>query len=226
MKSASNSKKDTKETMKSGELPRVTIRLKEEVIDYVMDIQRKLRLTSPQQTILESIRRAESTDELKKAYTNLVNLQTSALGKRISLLEEKTGKHSWEIRSLRKLESETEINAEDIRQLRAELEELRLQFAVEMVELTLTVRQAANKRSGRPRTHPGFRGRPVGRNSAVRTAAAAVSAVSAAVAVAEEKCLTTQKKKAQKMLTKVNRAGKKRKGFDLQNCLSGRDIKL
>ena len=154
MKSTSNSKKDTKETMKSGELPRVTIRLKEEVIDYVMDIQRKLRLTSPQQTILELIRRAESTDELKKAYTNLVNLQTSALGKRISLLEEKTGKHSWEIRSLRKLESETEINAEDIRQLRAELEELRLQFAVEMVELTLTVRQAANKRSGRPMPEP------------------------------------------------------------------------
>ncbi len=184
MKSTSNSKKDTKETMKSGELPRVTIRLKEEVIDYVMDIQRKLHLTSPQQTILELIRRAESTDELKKAYTNLVNLQTSTLGKRISLLEEKTGKHSWEIRSLRKMEAETEINAEDIRQLRAELEELRLQLAVEMVEPTLPVCQAANKRTGRPRTRPGSWGRPAGRNAAVRAAAAAAAA---AVAVAEEK---------------------------------------
>ncbi|MDO5829115.1 MAG: hypothetical protein Q4Q25_03090 [Methanocorpusculum sp.] len=212
MKSTSNSKKDTKETMKSGELPRVTIRLKEEVIDYVMDIQRKLRLTSPQQTILESIRRAESTDELKKAYTNLVNLQTSALGKRISLLEEKTGKHSWEIRSLRKLESETEINAEDIRQLRAELEELRLQFAVEMVELTLTVRQAANKRSGRPRTHPGFRGRPVGRNSAVRTAAAAVSAVSAAVAVAEEKMPYYAEEKSTKDTDEGKKSRKEKEG--------------
>ena len=212
MKSTSNSKKDTKETMKSGELPRVTIRLKEEVIDYVMDIQRKLRLTSPQQTILELIRRAESTDELKKAYTNLVNLQTSALGKRISLLEEKTGKHSWEIRSLRKLESETEINAEDIRQLRAELEELRLQFAVEMVELTLTVRQAANKRSGRPRTHPGFRGRPVGRNSAVRTAAAAVSAVSAAVAVAEEKMPYYAEEKSTKDTDKGKKSRKEKEG--------------
>lgn len=212
MKSTSNSKKDTKETMKSGELPRVTIRLKEEVIDYVMDIQRKLHLTSPQQTILELIRRAESTDELKKAYTNLVNLQTSALGKRISLLEEKTGKHSWEIRSLRKLESETEINAEDIRQLRAELEELRLQFAVEMVELTLTVRQAANKRSGRPRTHPGFRGRPVGRNSAVRTAAAAVSAVSAAVAVAEEKMPYYAEEKSTKDTDKGKKSRKEKEG--------------
>lgn len=226
MKSTSNSKKDTKETMKSRELPRVTIRLKEEVIDYVMDIQRKLRLTSPQQTILELIRRAESTDELKKAYTNLVNLQTSALGKRIFLLEEKTGKHSWEIRSLRKLESETEINAEDIRQLRAELEELRLQFAVEMVELTLTVRQAANKRSGRPRTHPGFRGalwEEILQSGLLQRQYLQFQPL---LLLQRKKCLTTRRKKAQRILTKVKRAGRKRKGFDLQNCLSGRDIML
>ena len=212
MKSTSNSKKDTKETAKTRELPRVTIRLKEEVIDYVMDIQRKLRLTSPQQTILESIRRAESTDELKKAYTNLVNLQTSALGKRISLLEEKTGKHSWEIRSLRKMEAETEINAEDIRQLRAELEELRLQLAVEMVELTLTVRQAANKRTGRPRTRPGSWGRPAGRNAAVRAAAAAVSAVSAAVAVAEEKMPYYAEEKSTKDADEGKKSRKEKEG--------------
>lgn len=172
MKSTSKPEKKSKETAKIGELPRVTLRLREETIDYVMEKQHELRLASPQQTILELIRRAESADELKKAYTHIVNLQSSALGKRISILEEKSGKQSWEIRSLRKLEAETEANTDNIRQLRTELEELKLQIAAEMVELTIAAREAADTHSGRPKTRPGSRGRPVAGKAAVRTAAA------------------------------------------------------
>ncbi|MDO5847554.1 MAG: hypothetical protein Q4Q20_04580 [Methanocorpusculum sp.] len=172
MKTTLSSEKKSKKTAKIGELPRVTLRLREETINYVMEKQNELRQASPQQTILELIRRAESTDELKKAYTRIVNLQSSALGKRISSLEEKSGKQSWEIRSLRKLEAETEANTENIRQLRTELEELKLQITVNLAEFLLANHELADNHSGRPKTRPGSRGRPVAKKAAVGAAAA------------------------------------------------------
>ena len=177
MKDPSKTRKAPKSDEKTGELPRVTLRLRPETIDYVLEKQRELNLASPQQTILELIRRAESADELKKAYTHTVNLQSSALGKRIAAVEEKYGKHAWEIRRLRRLEVETEANAEGVQQLRAEFEELKLQITADLAEFLLANHEIVENHSGRPKSRPGLRGRP----------AAKKAAGGAVTAVAEEK---------------------------------------
>ena len=140
---------------KSGELPRVTLRLRKETIEYILEKQQELQLPSYQQTILELIRRAEIADELKEIYRRTLGAQISAMEKHLYAVENKYREQAWEFRKLRSIEASSESNAESILQLRSEIEDVKNLVTAEMEERILLCHKMIELERGRPRTRLG-----------------------------------------------------------------------
>ena len=134
-----------------GDLPRITLRLRPDLFDFVSEKQNKLHLASMQQAIIELVGQVKYQEEIRSVYKEYIKELSSSLSRRASNVEDRIDRNTRELRKLRSLETETETNTGKIHRLEEEMEELRLKLTEEKEERLRLIREGI-KRVGRPRT--------------------------------------------------------------------------